>query len=236
MSASFNIVPYGCCDLDQFADPLCVSPTPTLAAIYDCNDGTIVSSFSCHVDSYIPIGSGSISCTFPTLNLGGGRCDIDGNFSPNVIGGISTTNTFSCLTGGGGYLATEFKITVTRYCNTIKVVLLYSYYLDAGFSPCGCGQFGPAFSQYTLDYTKTPGTGSCNIDGTYTLTLVTCNTSMSSWEMYRIVPDPGCPVGCCESTIPTNTTVTNYSGPIGNSGCNSSLPALQGFPATLTVT
>lgn len=238
MSASFSMIPYGCCNLDQFADPLCVTPTPTIAAIYDCNDGSTVSSFTCHVDSYIPTGSGTINCTFPTLNLGGGRCDIDGNFLPNVTSGISTTNTFSCLTGGTGYLSTEFKITVTRSCNLITVNLLYSYYLDAGTSPCLCNQYGPALSSYTLEYEKVPGTGSCNIDGTYTLTNKTCNISMSSWEMYRdpVTDPPVCPSDCCNSTIPTNTVVTHYSGPIGNVGCNGSLAALQSFPNTLTVT
>jgi hypothetical protein len=247
MSASFSVIPYGCCDLDEFADPFCATPTPTLAAIYDCNNGSVVSSSTCHVDSYIPTGSGSITCTFPTLNLGGGRCDIDGRFLPNVIGGISTTNTFSCTTGGGGYLATEFKITVTRSCNAIDVVLTYKYDFECQYTagpppvPCQCTIAGvPQISTYTLNYVKVPGTGTCNIDGTYSLVLATCNQNMDSRYMYRIgfEDPPLCPVDCCSSTSPTSTIVNCYtfSPAIGSFVCNSSLPALQGFPATITVT
>lgn len=247
MSASFSIIPYGCCNLDEFVDPFCAAPTPTLAAIYDCNNGTVISTSSCHVDSYIPTGSGSITCTFPTLNLGGGRCDIDGRFLPNVIGGISTTNTFSCTTGGGGYLATEFKIKVERFCNTIEVVLTYSYQLECAYTagpppvPCQCTLTGlPLITTYTLNYTKVPGTGTCNIDGTYSLVLATCNKEMDSRWMYRnaIEDPPLCPSDCCNSTSPT-TTVVNcfyFTPATGTFACIGSLPALQSFPATITVT
>ena len=236
MTASFSMIPYACCDLDEFVDPLCVTyASPVNAAVYDCNDGSVVSSYTCHVDSYIPVGSGSITCSFLTLNLGGGRCDIDGQFAANVVNGVSTTNTFSCLAGGSGYLSTEFKITVTRACNVIRVVLLYSYSVDVQVAippnPCNCVAIGGQSSQYTLTYTKTPGTGSCNIDGTYALTNAACDTEMTQRLMYRA--DIDCPADCCDTT---GIKVNNYALGNTNGLCKPALPALQSFPTTLTVT